>query len=112
MSRHRGGVAGKMLVVLQVSLCMLLLVCAGLFVRTLANLNALDPGFNKRGLLLFAIEPRCSAIPPLKTLKYYIGLRNDWHRFPRWNRSRSLEKPCLRKADQTAISCLRAAPEL
>jgi len=69
MSRHRGGVAGKMLVVLQVSLCMLLLVCAGLFVRTLANLNALDPGFNKRGLLLFAIEPPVQRYPAPKNIE-------------------------------------------
>jgi predicted permease len=57
MTRHRRGIAGKMLVTLQISLCMLLLVSAGLFLRTLVNLNSLDPGFNKRGLLLFAIEP-------------------------------------------------------
>jgi predicted permease len=69
MSRHRGGIAGKMLVVLQVSLCMLLLVCAGLFVRTLANLNALDPGFNKRGLLLFAIEPPAQRYPAPKNVE-------------------------------------------
>ena len=49
--RHKG-LAGKALVILQVSLCMLLLVSAGLFVRTLANLNALNPGFHKEGLLL------------------------------------------------------------
>ena len=42
---------------------MLLLVSAGLFLRTLANLNALDPGFNKRGLLLFAIEPPVQRYP-------------------------------------------------
>jgi predicted permease len=57
MTRRRQGLAGKALVIVQVSLCMLLLVSAGLFVRTLANLNALNPGFGKKGLLLFAIEP-------------------------------------------------------
>jgi predicted permease len=57
MTRRRKGLASKVLVIVQVSLCMVLLVCAGLFVRTLVNLNALNPGFNKKGLLLFAIEP-------------------------------------------------------
>jgi hypothetical protein len=61
--------AGKTLVILQVSLCMLLLVCAGLFVRTLANLNALDPGFNKGGLLLFAIEPPAQRYPAPKNVE-------------------------------------------
>ena len=68
-TRHRRGIAGKMLVILQLSLCMLLLVCAGLFVRTLANLNALDPGFNKRGLLLFAIEPSEQRYPAPKNIE-------------------------------------------
>ena len=68
MTRHRGGIAGKMLVTLQISLCMLLLVSAGLFVRTLVNLNTLDPGFNKRGLLLFAIEPPAQRYPAPKNV--------------------------------------------
>ncbi len=70
-TRHRGGFTGKMLVILQVSLCMLLLVCAGLFVRTLANLNALDPGFNKKGLLLFAIEPPVKRYPAPKNIEVF-----------------------------------------
>jgi predicted permease len=63
MTHHRRGIAGKVLVIVQISLCMLLLVSAGLFVRTLANLNALDPGFNKRSLLLFALEPPVQRYP-------------------------------------------------
>lgn len=69
MTRHRRGLAGKMLVTLQISLCMLLLVSAGLFVRTLVNLNTLDPGFNKRGLLLFAIEPPVQRYPAPKNVE-------------------------------------------
>ena len=66
MTRHRHGLPGKVLATAQVALCMLLLVSAGLFVRTLSNLNALDPGFNKKGLLLFAIEPSAKRYPVLK----------------------------------------------
>jgi predicted permease len=69
MSDPRKGITGKLLVVLQVSLCMLLLVSAGLFVRTLVNLSALDPGFNKRGLLLFALEPPVKRYPAPKTVE-------------------------------------------
>jgi len=69
MTRHRGGLVGKMLMTLQISLCMLLLVSAGLFVRTLVNLNTLDPGFNKKGLLLFAIEPPVQRYPTPKNVE-------------------------------------------
>jgi len=63
MTRHRRGLAGKTLAAAQVALCMLLLVSAGLFIRTLANLTSLDPGFNKKGVLLFAIEPPVKRYP-------------------------------------------------
>jgi predicted permease len=45
------------LVVMQVALSLLLLVGAGLFVRTLLNLQRVEPGFNTRNLLLFGVKP-------------------------------------------------------
>ena len=42
---------------IQVALSLLLLVGAGLFVRTLLNLQRVDPGFNTRNLLLFEVSP-------------------------------------------------------
>lgn len=45
------------LVVVQVALSLLLLVGAGLFVRTLLNLQRVDPGFNTKNLLLFEVHP-------------------------------------------------------
>jgi predicted permease len=47
---------GKTLVVTQVSLSVLLLVDALLFVRTLTNLENVNAGFNRRNLLLFGID--------------------------------------------------------
>jgi predicted permease len=48
---------GRVLVVLQVALSLLLLVGAGLFIRTLLNLQRIEPGFNTHNLLLFGVEP-------------------------------------------------------
>jgi predicted permease len=45
------------LVVVQVALSLLLLVGAGLFLRTLINLQRVEVGFNTRNLLLFGVEP-------------------------------------------------------
>ena len=50
----------RSLIVAQVAVSLLLLVAAGLFVRTLGNLQGVDPGFNRQSLLLFRINPRLS----------------------------------------------------
>jgi predicted permease len=44
------------LVVAQVSLALVLLVCAGLMIRTLRNLNVVDAGFNPANLLTFEMS--------------------------------------------------------
>jgi predicted permease len=48
----------KALVVVQVAMSLLLLVGAGLFIRTLGNLRKVDGGFNQQNLLLFRVDPR------------------------------------------------------
>ncbi len=48
---------GKALVVLQVGLSVVLLIGAGLFIRTLANLRSAPIGFNPQRLLLFEVDP-------------------------------------------------------
>jgi predicted permease len=47
----------KSLVVAQVSVSLLLLIGAGLLIRTLLNLQHVDNGFNTRNLLLFSVNP-------------------------------------------------------
>jgi len=47
---------GKALVVAQVALSLLLLVGAGLFVRTLINLQNLPSGFNQQNVMLFYVD--------------------------------------------------------
>ena len=44
------------LVVVQVAISLLLLVTAGLFVRTLSNLHSIDVGFNRENVLLFELN--------------------------------------------------------
>ncbi len=47
----------RSLVVIQVSVSLVLLIGAGLFVRTLVNLQRVETGFNESNLLLFTVEP-------------------------------------------------------
>jgi predicted permease len=48
---------GSALVIAQVALSVVVLVGAGLLVRTLANLKSIDPGFDTHNILLFGINP-------------------------------------------------------
>jgi predicted permease len=50
-------ILSKGLVVLQVAMSLLLLVGAGLFLRTLDNLKRVDVGFDSRNLLMFHLDP-------------------------------------------------------
>jgi predicted permease len=56
-TRHSRSRLSKGLVVAQVAMSLLLLIGAGLFVRTLRNLTRIDVGFNRENLLLFYVNP-------------------------------------------------------
>lgn len=61
----------KSLIVAQVALSLLLLIGAGLFVRTLRNLTQVDVGFNRANLLLFRVQPRMSGYEGERLRKLY-----------------------------------------
>jgi predicted permease len=61
----------RLLVVAQAALAVFLLFGAGLFVRTLQNLDGQDLGFNRNNLLLFEIDPRRRGASPDRTLDIY-----------------------------------------
>ena len=51
---------GKGLLVVQVALSIVLLIGAGLFLRTLYNLRGVDVGFNANNLMMFRINPQAN----------------------------------------------------
>ena len=61
----------RSLVVAQIGLSLLLLVGAGLFVRTLHNLKTLDVGFTTSNLVTFGIDPRLAGYEPGQTRELY-----------------------------------------
>ena len=61
-SRFRFGV-DKAMVTLQAALALLLIVGAGLFLRTVANLRAVPLGYQLEGLLYANVEPRTGGFP-------------------------------------------------
>ncbi len=64
----------KGLVVAQVSLSLLLLIGAGLFVQSLRNLKTLNPGFDVKNLLAFDVDPTLSGYDLNRTTAYFRRL--------------------------------------
>jgi predicted permease len=73
--RRRFG-AGQALVSIQIATSLLLLVAAGLFVRTLVNLNSIELGFNREHLLLFSINARQAGYRDAAQVRFYETLRS------------------------------------
>ncbi len=72
-----GGSVGmrKALVIAQVTLSLLLLISAVLFIRSLQNLKTLDPGFRTSNLLTFAVNPPLNGYLPERTRLFYRNLQ-------------------------------------
>jgi predicted permease len=65
---------GKSLMVAQVAISLVLVVGAGLFLRTLNNLRHVDVGFNPQNLLLFRVQPQLNRYDEKQTLALYDRL--------------------------------------
>ena len=66
----------KALLVTQVSISLVLLVAAGLFLRTLQNLHNVDVGFNTRNLVVFRVSPSLNHYDEARTTALYQQLRD------------------------------------
>ncbi len=77
-SRHVGGKwfsIGNALVVAQVALAIVVLVGAGLLVRTLANLRSVDAGFDSHNILIFDVDPRLAGYKGAQIDSFYRDLQ-------------------------------------
>jgi predicted permease len=64
----------KGLLVLQLAVSFLLLMGAGLFIRTLYNLQRVDLGFNEENLLVFRLKPEDNGLKDEQLLHFYQQL--------------------------------------
>jgi predicted permease len=65
----------KVLVVAQIATSLLLLVAAGLFVRTLSNLHSVSLGFNRDNVLLFEVNAPQAGLPEAQVTGFYAALQ-------------------------------------
>jgi predicted permease len=72
----------KVLVVAQVTLSLMLLIGAGLFVSTLNNLRGADPGFRIERLITFKIDPTLNGYTKERTMQFYRNLNDRLNNMP------------------------------
>ena len=73
---------GDALVVAQVALSMVVLVGAGLLVRTLRNLHGINPGFDAQNILLFGLDPTLAGYTDQQTQQLYSILQQRFAALP------------------------------
>jgi predicted permease len=71
-----------LLVASQIAISLLVVVAAGLFGRTLSNLQSVELGFNKENVLLFDLNARQAGYKGAALAQYYAGLLDDFRRLP------------------------------
>ena len=67
----------KALVTSQVGLSMLLLVCAGLFVRSLFNVSRVELGVNVDRIVTFAVSPQLNGYTGSRSLEFFERLEDE-----------------------------------
>ena len=82
VTQRRGGFAGKAIVVLQISLSVILVIGAGLFTRTLANLSKAHLGFNPANILLFDIQQPNTRYPAPQDIELHRELEERLSQVP------------------------------
>ena len=80
--RQRRAISGRAIVAFQVALSTLLLAGAALFIRTLMNLNEVDPGFRADHLLLFDINPPSKRYPPPQDIAVHARIEEALRSVP------------------------------
>ncbi|HEY6305231.1 MAG TPA: FtsX-like permease family protein [Candidatus Angelobacter sp.] len=73
---------GRMLVVSQIAISLLLLVAAGLFVRTLSNEQSLEMGFHRENILLFKLNAQQAGHRDPEIIAFYSDLQKRFAALP------------------------------
>jgi predicted permease len=73
---------GQALIVAQVAVTLVILVAAGLFVRTLSNLQSITLGFNRENVLTFRLDAQKAGHPDSEIATFYNELRSELSALP------------------------------
>src|SRR5258708_2143404 len=102
----------RILMISQIAVTLLILVAAGLFVRTLSNLASIQLGFNQENVLTFWVNARQAGHKDPEIIAFYNDLRTQFSAIP-GVRAASLSNHSLigMGTSGTGISVSGAAPQ-
>lgn len=105
-SRLAGG-----LMIAQVALSIVLLVGAGLFARTLVNLQRVDTGFNRSQLLLFSVDAMSAGRKREELAPFYRRVADRFAALPGVQSLTFSQMPVLSGSSWTSNAVLQGKPE-
>ena len=78
-NKHR---TGQLVIAFQMALCLVLLIAAGLLVRTLRNLEDVNLGMHANGLIVFGVNPQQHATTRDQAIQFYQSLLQRMRTLP------------------------------
>jgi predicted permease len=72
----------NLLVIAQVTICMVLLICSGLFLRSLQSSRAMDTGMAHRNVLMTAFDPSLNRYPAAETRRIFEAVIENARSIP------------------------------
>jgi predicted permease len=110
-TRRRKGWNGRTIVAFQVALSTLLVVGAGLFLRTLINLNSIEVGFRADGLVLFDINPPSKQYPAPKDVALHARMEEALRTVPGVDGVALTDIPLLANSQSDSDFHVEGAPD-
>ena len=101
----------RILVATQMALLLLLLLAAGLFTRTLANLRSIELGFDRENVLLFSINPQAVGYEGAALNRLYVELRERLSNIPGIRSVSLSSRPLLSGSGTLALVSVPGATE-
>jgi predicted permease len=105
--------AGRVLVAMQICFSLLLMIGAGLYVRTLINLSRIDAGFDTRKLLLFQLNVKGSGYANAQPKDFYARVQTELAAIPGVQSASLIEFPLISGGGSTGgFSTFSGRPNL
>jgi predicted permease len=111
-TKHRKAWSGRAIVAFQVALSTMLVVGSALFIRTLINLNSIDPGFRADHLLLFDINPSSKQYPAPKDVALHVRLEEALRSVPGVQSVTLTDNPLVAGDMSTSDFIIEGAPKV